>query len=185
MAKKKKLSKLQYLGIVIVLLFLVAVFNPTLLGLGSITGNTTGYVNQAYSYNVSLDSNVNPQSDYTLGNQTVLVAQTRVIDSSGNFVFTSPQVSLTTKNYFYSFSWTPTAVGKYVVVSVILEKHATFNRVTGQWGAWSNQTVTGQETLGVDITSIGAPATPTFDIGQFFSGIINGIVNFFKGLFGL
>jgi hypothetical protein len=177
---KKFLKKNKTIIIVgIILLFLI------LAGSGlrpmSIVGGDEVFVNQPYTATINLVSPTDIVNDYTSGQVRELYAGTAVISSSGSYVFQSTQEKLSSKNYSYNLTWTPTTTGKFAVISFIVKSESTYNYNTKTWSAWTAPEIVVQDTKEVNVIQIDAP--PTNPIGNIFTNILNSIWSFITGLF--
>ena len=147
----------------------------------SIAGAQGVSLNVPQQFAVSLQSAA-PDSDYSDGTMSRHYATAFVSDSLGNIVYNTGQEEVTGAVWSKSFTWTPAKAGQYVAGGVIAETHATYDFTGKAWGAWSAPVIIADDKQAFTVAGIPAPPEPNVNI---LEQIIQAIINWIKGLFGL
>ena len=126
-------------------------------------------------------STSSPDNDYTDGTYQVQYAGWIIADKDGNII-DSKDFTRIYGSFSDTVEFTPTAIGEYALVGLIIQYDQTYDTATSQW-ITSPEEIKVKEAKKISVIAPTPPTPPTPSIGQWILNIFNSIINWFKGLF--
>lgn len=142
----------------------------------------SSFVGQPATFSASISGIPLPDTDWSDGGVERHYAIGFIADQTGAIRYNTGQEEVMGATYSRTFSWTPTAAGRYMAGAVILRTSNSFDYATEEWTGWTEPEVIRSDQSAVMVQQVGEPGmVPNFNIGELFQSLLDWIRSLFGG----